>query len=76
MAHRRAKLTVFGRHLLVGRVELEGWTVARAADVSAPTMEASCRVRVAYGRSDLEVADCLLSRGKYRDRLSWNRRTI
>ena len=32
MAHRRAKLTPFGRLLLVQRVELEGWTVVRAAE--------------------------------------------
>lgn len=32
MAHRRAKLTPFGRLLLVQRVEVEGWAVARAAE--------------------------------------------
>lgn len=32
MAHRRAKLTPFGRLLLVQRVEEMGWTVARAAE--------------------------------------------
>src|SRR3972149_325033 len=40
MAHRRAKLTPFGRLLLVQRVEEMGWTVARAAEavgVSRPT---------------------------------------
>ena len=31
MAHRRAKLTVFGRQLLVDRIEVEGWAIARAA---------------------------------------------
>jgi len=31
MAHRRAKLTVFGRQLLVDRIETDGWTVAHAA---------------------------------------------
>ena len=31
MAHRRARLTVFGRQLLVDRIEVEGWTVAHAA---------------------------------------------
>ena len=29
MAHRRAKLTVFGRQLLVDRIEVDGWTIAR-----------------------------------------------
>ena len=32
MAHRMAKLNVFGRQLLVGRVEQQGWTAARAAE--------------------------------------------
>ena len=32
MAHRMAKLNVFGRQLLVARVEQEGWTAARAAE--------------------------------------------
>ena len=34
MAHRRAKLTVFGRRLLVERIELEGWPVAHAAGMA------------------------------------------
>lgn len=33
MGHRRARLTPFGRLLLVQRVEVEGWPVARAAEV-------------------------------------------
>ena len=32
MAHRTARLNVFGRQLLVSRVELEGWAVAKAAE--------------------------------------------
>ena len=31
MAHRTARLNVFGRELLVGRVLVEGWTVTTAA---------------------------------------------
>jgi transposase InsO family protein len=34
MAHRRAKLTVFGRQLLVDRIGLEGMSVALAAEMS------------------------------------------
>lgn len=34
MAHRRAKLTVFGRQLLVDRVAIDGWTIARAAEAA------------------------------------------
>ena len=32
VAHRTARLNVFGRQLLVTRVELEGWAVAKAAE--------------------------------------------
>ena len=34
MGHRRARLTPFGRLLLVQRVEEEGWTIARAAEAA------------------------------------------
>ncbi len=32
VAHRRARLNVFGRQLLVTRIELDGWPVAKAAE--------------------------------------------
>ena len=32
MAHRTARLNVFGRQLLVTRVELDGWSIAKAAE--------------------------------------------
>ena len=32
MAHRTARLNVFGRQLLVTRIEIDGWSVARAAE--------------------------------------------
>ena len=32
MAHRTARLNVFGRQLLVSRVELDGWSIAKAAE--------------------------------------------
>ena len=32
MAHRTARLNVFGRQLLVTRVELDGWPIAKAAE--------------------------------------------
>ena len=32
MAHRTARLNVFGRQLLVNRIELAGWSVAKAAE--------------------------------------------
>jgi transposase InsO family protein len=43
MAHRRAKLTVFGRQLLVDRVELEGWTIARAAEMSGVSRQTATK---------------------------------
>jgi transposase len=35
MAHRTARLNVFGRQLLVTRIELDGWPIARAAEAQA-----------------------------------------
>jgi transposase InsO family protein len=32
MAHRTARLNVFGRQLLVSRIELDGWPIAKAAE--------------------------------------------
>jgi transposase InsO family protein len=32
MAHRTARLNVFGRQLLVSRIELDGWSIAKAAE--------------------------------------------
>lgn len=32
VAHRTARLNLFGRQLLVTRVELEAWSVAKAAE--------------------------------------------
>jgi transposase InsO family protein len=32
MAHRRARLNVFGRRLLVTRIEIDGWSVAKASE--------------------------------------------
>jgi transposase len=32
MAHRTARLNVFGRQLLISRMELDGWSVAKAAE--------------------------------------------
>ena len=43
MAHRRAKLTVFGRQLVVDRVELEGWTLARAAEMSGVSRQTATK---------------------------------
>ncbi|MEO7117806.1 MAG: IS481 family transposase [Candidatus Limnocylindrales bacterium] len=37
MAHRRARLNVFGRQLLVMRIERQGWSAAQAADALGVT---------------------------------------
>ena len=39
MGHRRAKLTVFGRQLLIDRVMVDGWTIARAAEAAGVTRQ-------------------------------------
>ncbi len=57
MGHRRAKLTVFGRQLLVDRVALEGWTFARAAEaagVSRQTASKWVRRYRQFGSAGLE----------------------
>jgi hypothetical protein len=44
--HRTAKLTVFGRRLLVERIEIEGWPVAHAAAMTGVSRQtATNRVR-------------------------------
>ena len=46
--HRRAKLTVFGRQLLVDRMEVEGWPVARAAEASGVSRQTASKWRRRY----------------------------
>src|SRR3972149_6174004 len=41
--HRKARLTVFGRQLLVDRVETDGWTVARAAEAAGGTRQTATK---------------------------------
>jgi len=41
--HRKAKLTVFGRQLLVDRVEADGWTMARAAEAAGVTRQTATK---------------------------------
>lgn len=43
MAHRRAKLTVFGRRLLVDRVDTDGWTIARAAEAAGVSRQTATK---------------------------------
>lgn len=57
MAHSRAKLTPFGRRLLVDRVERLGWTVAAASEalgVSSATGHKWCRRYREEGAAGLE----------------------
>ena len=46
MAHRRARLTPFGRTLIVQRVEELGWTVAEAAKAAGKAVSSSRAVIV------------------------------
>jgi transposase InsO family protein len=43
VAHRRARLTVFGRQLLVARVEVEGWTLAKAAEAAGVSRQTATK---------------------------------
>ncbi len=57
MAHRRARLTVFGRQLLVDRVEVDGWTLVKAAEAAGVSRQTATRWVRRYrelGTADLE----------------------
>src|SRR5215207_700008 len=41
--HRKAKLTVFGRQLLVERIEIEGWPIAHAAAMSGVSRQTATK---------------------------------
>jgi len=41
--HRKAKLTVFGRRLLVDRIELEGWPIAHAAAMTGVSRQTATK---------------------------------
>lgn len=43
MAHRRAKLTVFGRQLLVDRIDCDRWTIARAAEAAGVSRQTASK---------------------------------
>jgi transposase InsO family protein len=51
--HRRAKLTVFGRQLLVERMEIEHWSVARAAEAAGVTRQTATKWRRRYQEQGL-----------------------
>jgi transposase InsO family protein len=46
--HRRAKLTVFGRQLLVDRIEVDRWSIARAAEASGVSRQTASKWRRRY----------------------------
>ena len=48
MAHRTARLNVFGRQLLVTRIEVEGWPVARAAEAQGVSRATAHKWRARY----------------------------
>lgn len=43
MAHRTARLNVFGRQLLVTRIEVDGWPVAHAAAAQGVSRQTACK---------------------------------
>jgi len=48
VAHRTARLNVFGRQLLVTRVELDGWSVAKAAEAQGVSRQTAHKWVVRY----------------------------
>jgi transposase InsO family protein len=48
VAHRTARLNVFGRQLLVTRMELEGWSVARAAEAQGVSRQTAHKWLLRY----------------------------
>lgn len=48
MAHRTARLNVFGRQLLVTRVELDGWSVAKAAEAQGVSRQTAHKWVIRY----------------------------
>jgi len=48
MAHRTARLNVFGRQLLVTRMELDGWPVAKAAEAQGVSRTTAAKWRARY----------------------------
>ena len=51
--HRRARLTVYGRQLLVDRMERDRWTVARAAEAAGVTRQTATKWRRRYREQGL-----------------------
>jgi hypothetical protein len=51
--HRRATLTVFGRRLLVERIELEGWPIAHAAAMTGVIRQTATKRVRRYGAGGL-----------------------
>jgi transposase InsO family protein len=51
--HRRAKLTVFGRQLLAERIEIDHWSVARAAEAAGVTRQTATKWRRRYREQGL-----------------------
>ena len=65
MAHRTARLNVFGRQLLVNRVLHEGWSMAKAAEaqrVSRTTIHKWLRRYHAEGEAPLAATDATRAR--------------
>ena len=62
MAHRRAKLTVFGRQLLVDRVHGDGWTIARAAEAAGVSRQTAGKWVRRYREAGLDGLEDATSR--------------
>jgi transposase InsO family protein len=62
--HRRAKLTVYGRWLLVNRMEVDGWPIARAAEAAGVTRQTATKWRRRFREQGLAGLEDASSRPK------------
>ena len=70
MAHRTARLNVFGRQLLVTRVELDGWSVAKAAEAQGVSRQTAHKWVVRYRAEGWPGLEDRTSRPHYSPRLT------
>jgi transposase InsO family protein len=66
--HRRAKLTVFGRRLLVERIELEGWPIAHAAAMTGVSRQTATKWVRRYRAEGLDGLEDRSSRPRHSPR--------
>src|SRR3972149_4524097 len=63
--HGRSKLTVFGRRLLVERIELEGWPIAHAAEMAGVSRQPATKWVHRYREAGLDGLEDRSSRPRH-----------